>query len=129
MEPPLSKDVYEFLADFRYRIRKFLRFSESAARSQGLTPKQHQLLLSVKGYPGRDYVTPSELAERLQITHHACVGLIDRCEQLNLVTRRPNPEDGRSVLIEVTDKGLEVLRTLSEIHLEEIKRIGFFKED
>lgn len=129
MEPPLSKDVYEFLADFRYRIRKFLRFSESAARSQGLTPKQHQLLLSVKGYPGRDYVTPSELAERLQITHHACVGLIDRCEQLSLVTRRPNPEDGRSVLIEVTDKGLDVLRTLSEIHLEEIKRIGFFKEN
>ncbi|TKC16163.1 MarR family winged helix-turn-helix transcriptional regulator [Robertmurraya kyonggiensis] len=129
MEPPLSKDVYEFLADFRYRIRKFLRFSESAARSQGLTPKQHQLLLSVKGYPGRDYVTPSELAERLQITHHACVGLIDRCEQIRLVTRRPNPEDGRSVLIEVTDKGLDVLRTLSEIHLEEIKRIGFFKEN
>lgn len=129
MEPPLSKDVYEFLADFRYRIRKFLRFSESAARSQGLTPKQHQLLLSVKGFPGRDYVTPSELAERLQITHHACVGLIDRCEQLGLVTRRPNPDDGRSVLIEVTDKGLEILRTLSEIHLEEIKRIGFFKEN
>ncbi len=126
---PLSKDVYEFLGDFRYQIRKFLRFSEAAARNHGLTPQQHQLILAVKGYPDRDYVTPSELAERLQLTHHACVGLIDRCEQIGLVTRRPNPDDGRSVLIEVTDKGLEILQTLSEIHLEEIKRIGFFKED
>ena len=129
MEPSVSKETYEFLADFRYRLRKFLRFSESAARSHGLTPQQHQLLLAVKGYPGRDYVTASELAERLQLTHHACVGLIDRCEQLEYVTRRPNPEDGRSVLIEVTPKGLEVLQTLSEIHFEEIKRIGFFKEN
>lgn len=128
VKPPLSKDVYEYLADFRYRLRKFLHFSETAARSQGLTPQQHQLLLAVKGYPGRDYVTPRELAERLQITHHACVGLIDRCEQLDLVVRRPNPEDGRSVLIEVTQEGLKILETLSEIHLEEIKRIGFFKE-
>jgi len=129
MNSPLSKDVYEFLADFRYRLRKFLRFSESEARSHGLTPQQHQLLLAVKGYPGRDYVTASELAERLQITHHACVGLIDRCEQLGFVARRPNPEDGRSVLIEVTAQGLSVLQKLSEIHLEEIKRIGFFKEE
>ncbi len=129
MNSPLSKEVYEFLGDFRYSIRKFLRFSEAAARNHGLTPQQHQLLLAVKGYPGRDYVTPGELAERLQITHHACVGLIDRCEQLDLVTRKPNPDDGRSVLIEVTDKGLGILQTLSEIHLEEIKRIGFFKED
>lgn len=124
----LSKDVYEYLAEFRYQIRKFLHFSEAAARSHGLTPQQHQLLLAVKGYPERDYVTPSELAERLQITHHACVGLIDRCEQLGLVKRRPNPEDGRSVLIEVTDEGLKILETLSEIHLEEIKRTRFFKE-
>lgn len=123
MTTPLSKDVYETLADFRYRLRKFLRFSESAARSHGLTPQQHQLLLAVKGYPRRDVVTAKELAERLQITHHACVGLIDRCEQLGLVARMPNPEDGRSVLIEVTEKGLEVLQTLSEIHLQEIKKI------
>ncbi|ALC83435.1 MarR family winged helix-turn-helix transcriptional regulator [Bacillus capparidis] len=128
VKAPLSKDVYEYLAEFRYQIRKFLHFSEAAARSHGLTPKQHQLLLAVKGFPGRDYVTPRELAERLQITHHACVGLIDRCEQLGLVKRRPNPEDGRSVLIEVTDQGLEILQTLSGIHLEEIKRTRFFKE-
>lgn len=128
MKAPLSKDIYEYLAEFRYRLRKFLHFSETAARNEGLTPQQHQLLLAVKGFPGKDNVTPRELAERLQITHHACVGLIDRCEQLGLVIRKPNPEDGRSVLVEVTTEGLAILERLSEIHWEEITRIGLFKK-
>ncbi|WP_134699556.1 MarR family winged helix-turn-helix transcriptional regulator [Ammoniphilus sp. YIM 78166] len=128
MKRPLPKEVYETLSEFRYQLRKFLHFSETAARNEGLTPQQHQLMLAVKGYPGRDSVTPRELAERLQITHHACVGLIDRCEQLGLVIRKANPSDGRSVLVEVTTEGLQILERLSEIHLEEIKRIGFLKE-
>ena len=128
MNSLLSKEVYEFLGEFRYQLRIFEKFSDTEARKLGITPGQHQLLLAVKGYPGRDFVTPGELADRLQITHHACVGLIDRCEQLNLVSRRQNPEDGRSVLIEVTEQGSKLLEKLSEIHLEEIKRIGLFKE-
>ncbi|RFU61077.1 MarR family winged helix-turn-helix transcriptional regulator [Bacillus sp. V59.32b] len=128
MDSLLSKDVYEYLGEFRYQLRKFQKFSDSAAQKHGVTPQQHQLLLAIKGFPGRDCATPRELAERLQITHHACVGLIDRSEQLELVSRRQNPEDGRSVLIEVTSQGSEILEKLSEIHLEEIKRIGLFKE-
>jgi DNA-binding MarR family transcriptional regulator len=124
----LTKEVYEYLAEFRYQLRKFQKFSDSAARKLGLTSQQHQLMLAIKGFPGRDFVTARELAERLQITHHACVGLIDRCEALGLVLRRQNPDDGRSILIEVTQLGIEFLEQLSEIHLEEIKRIGLFKE-
>ncbi|MFB9760351.1 MarR family winged helix-turn-helix transcriptional regulator [Ectobacillus funiculus] len=128
MNSLLSKEVYEYLGEFRYQLRKFQKFSDSAAQRLGLTPQQHQLILAIQGYPGRDFATPRELAERLQITHHACVGLIDRCEQLEFVSRRENPEDGRSVLIEVTPKGIQILEKLSEIHLEEIKKIGLFKD-
>lgn len=126
MKPTLSKQEYEQLAEFRYRIRKFLRFSESAVRELDITPQQYLLLLAIKGYPGRDYATPGELAERLQITHHACVELINRCEELDLVKRRANPEDGRSVLIDLTQQGGSILETLADNHLEEIKRIGLF---
>lgn len=124
----LSKDVYEYLAEFRYQLRKFQKFSETAAQNIGITAQQHQLMLAIKGFPGRDYATPRELAERMQITHHSCVGLIDRCEISGLVSRRKNPEDGRSIFVEVTEKGVEILEGLSEIHLDEIKRIGLFKE-
>ncbi|SDZ38772.1 DNA-binding transcriptional regulator, MarR family [Evansella caseinilytica] len=128
MADHLDKEVYEALAEFRYQLKKFLHFSDLEAKKVGITPQQHQLLLAIKGYPGRESATPRELGERLFITHHACVGLIDRCEQLQLVTRRRNPDDGRSVLIEVTEKGEELLERLSEIHLNEIKRIRFFQD-
>jgi DNA-binding MarR family transcriptional regulator len=117
----LPKSVYEQLAEFRYTLRKFIRFSESAAREMGLTPQQHQLMLAIQGYPGRDFATVSELAERLQLTHHACVGLVTRCEQAGLVRRRPNPDDARSVHIGLTEEGLELLEKLSAVHLQQIR--------
>ncbi|REE94648.1 DNA-binding MarR family transcriptional regulator [Paenibacillus taihuensis] len=126
MPKPLPKSVYEQLAEFRYTLRKFIHFSESAAREMGLTPQQHQLLLAIQGYPGRDYATISELAERLQVTHHACVGLVTRCENSDLVSRRPNPDDARSVHIALTDKGLEILERLSAVHLQQIRNLQLF---
>ena len=128
MSKTLNKETYESLAEFRYQLKKFLHFSDSEARKVGVTPQQHQLLLAIKGFPGRDSATPRELAERLFITHNACVGLIDRCSQLGLVIRASNPEDGRSVLVKLTSQGEEILKRLSEIHLEEIIRIGFIRE-
>lgn len=120
----LPKSVYEQLAFFRYRIRKFIRFSEEAARSKGLTPQYHQLMLAIMGFPGREYATPKELAERLQITPHACLELIQRCEELGLVHRTPNDQDRRSIFIHLTAHGMELLEELSELHRDELKRAG-----
>lgn len=117
----LTKSLYEQLANFRYKLRVFIHFSENAAREVGLTPQQHQLMLVIQGYPGRDYATISEVAEKLRITHHACVGLVSRCEKSNLIRRRPNPEDARSVLIALTDKGTELLGLLSDVHLKQLQ--------
>ena len=39
------------LAEFRYRLRMFLQFSENAAQKLGLQPQQHQLLLQIAGAP------------------------------------------------------------------------------
>jgi DNA-binding MarR family transcriptional regulator len=128
MDSLLSKEVYEYLAEFRYQLRKFQKFSEKAARLRGITPQQHQLILAIQGFPQRSVVTTSELAERLQITHHACVGLIDRSIEVGLVYRENNPKDRRSVLIRVTPKGLKILEELSEVHLEEIEKIQLFRK-
>ena len=62
---PITKAEFEAIAAFRYAIRRFLRFSEQAARRTGITPQQHQLLLAIKGFPGRDTATVTELAERV----------------------------------------------------------------
>lgn len=125
----LSKQAFERLARLRYQLRVFLRFSEEASRAAGLTPQQHQLLLALKGFPGRDFATPAELAERLQIRHNACVGLVTRAEQLGLVTRRANDDDHRSVWVHLTPAGEQVLLALSQLHLEELRRMGLWMSD
>lgn len=120
----LDKAQYETLAAFRYALRKFLRFSESAAQAAGITPQQHQALLAIKGFPGRDQVTVGELAERLQLRHHSVVGLIDRLVLEKLVARAPSQTDRRRVLVELTRRGEETLEKLSALHHAQLQRIG-----
>jgi len=123
MDAQISKEEYETLAAFRYQLRKFLHFSEQAAEAAGITPQQHQALLAVKGFPGRDYVTIGELAERLQIRHHSAVGLVDRLAAQNLVIRQPG-EDRRVVQVSLTQEGEAVLQRLTAVHREELREIG-----
>ena len=122
----LPKSTFDKLAELRYQLRNFMHFSEEAARKMGITPQQHQLLLMIKGYPGREYASPSELAERLQFRHNTCLGLISRTEQLGLIYREQNQKDQRSVWIHLTDNGEKILERLSQIHLDELDRIGIW---
>ncbi|HEV2692786.1 MAG TPA: MarR family transcriptional regulator [Verrucomicrobiae bacterium] len=120
----LNKTQYETLAAFRYALRKFTHFSESAAQAAGVTPQQHQALLAIKGFPSREQVTVGELAERLQLRHHSAVGLIDRLVLEKLVTRGPSSEDRRQVLIQLTQRGEKMLENLSALNRQELKRVG-----
>jgi len=124
MAGPISKKEYEMLATFRYALRQFLRFSETAAHQAGITPQQHQAILAIAGFPDLDQITVSELAERLQIRHHSAVGLVDRLAAQDLVTREPGEADKREVYISLTPQGNDILAQLSAAHRQELRRIG-----
>ncbi len=119
----LTKANYEALAEFRYALRKFLAFSEEAASTAGLSPQQHQALLAIKGAPGIDWLSISQIADRLLIRHHTAVELVDRLAGLGLVARKADPSDGRRIQVSVTKDGETALRELSSIHIEELKNI------
>jgi len=120
----IAKAHYETLAEFRYALRKFLHFSETAAQAAGVTPQQHQAMLAIKGFPGRDQVTVGELAERLQVKHHSAVGLVDRLVAENYVRRVAGQKDRRQVLVALTARGESVLEKLSATHRDQLSRIG-----
>ncbi|HEX2997195.1 MAG TPA: MarR family transcriptional regulator [Anaerolineales bacterium] len=120
----ITKTEYEILAEFRYTLRLFMSFSESAAKEAGITPQQYQALLAIKGFPGREQITISELSERLQIKHHSAVGLLNRLETERMIARSPGQNDRRKVFISLTGHGLSILRRISHIHREELRRLS-----
>lgn len=124
MDEPLSQAEYEALANFRYELRRFLRFSEEAARAAGVEPQQHQALLAVRGFPQGQQVTIGDLAERLQIRHHSMVGLVGRLVGLGLLERAPGRADRRQVLLKLTPRGEALLDTLTAAHRAELRRLG-----
>lgn len=111
---------FRAMAAFRYELRRFLRYSEEITRQNGLTPLQYQLLLQIKGFPGRERATISELAERLQAKHHGVVALAKRCEGLGLIARQACNDDQRVVYLSLTSKGERILQSLALLHLSEL---------
>ncbi|MBI1881434.1 MAG: MarR family transcriptional regulator [Chloroflexi bacterium] len=104
-------------------MRQFLHFSEQAAQGVGLTPQQHQALLAVKGFPGREGITVGELAERLQIEPHSAVGLVNRLVSQGLVVRELALADWHQVYVTLTSGGAALLEQLTITHREELRRI------
>ena len=121
---PLTKADFEELARFRFGIRRYLRFSEQVVRDHGLTPQQYQLLLALKGFPGREWASVSELADRLQLRHHSVGELVNRAQAQDLVTKAPHPTDARIVRVEMTRHGERALARLSAVHRDELRRMG-----
>ena len=119
----LTQADYTGLAEFRYLIRSFLDFSEIEAKGVGLTSRQHQALLVVKGYGAGQPITVGDLAQRLMIRHHSAVELVNRLCEGGLIERTHDSEDQRRVLLHLTGRADEQLARLSAAHLDELSRI------
>jgi DNA-binding MarR family transcriptional regulator len=116
----VSPREFRALAEFRYQLRRFLSFSEAAAKQAGVEPQQHQLMLAVKAKEPEP-AGIAFLAERLQLRHHSVVGLVDRLEASGLVRRKHSASDRRTAQVELTAKGERILHALSLHHREELR--------
>jgi len=124
MPSTLDDADYRRLLEFRVDLRRFLHWSEEQAEKAGLTPAQHQLLLAVRGHGEADGPTIGDVAGYLLLRHHSAVGLVDRAVKAGLLERHEDPLDRRVVRLRLSARGAETLEQLSELHLEEIKRLA-----
>jgi len=124
IEPPTKEDL-EAMSAFRYRLRRFLRFSEEVTHTAGVTPLQYQLMLHVRGISGREWASVGELAERLQAAPNGTAALVSRCELAGLVVRKVSRVDRRQVEVHLTAKGERLLIRLAALHKTEIKSSGW----
>ena len=120
----LGKTAYRDLATFRFELRRFLIFSDAAAASAGVTNRQYQALLAIKGLPVAGRITIGELADRLQIRHHSTVGLVDRLVAKGFLNRKQDPQDRRLIRLTLTPRSEALLEKLASAHKEQLRRSG-----
>ena len=120
----LGKSDFTTLSEFRYQMRRFERFSDDVIQTHGITPLQYLLLLHIKGYPGRDWATVGELAERLQAKPHGVVALVTRCEAAGLLERRHSSTDRRRVEVHLLPEGETLLAKLAQLHRTELQSLA-----
>ena len=125
---PLDKAGLERQSQFRYELRKFLRFGEDVARAAGVTAVQYHLMLHTQGFPGRDWASIGELAERLQTAPHGVVALVTRCEEAGLVRRQGNADDGRMVEVHLTARGRRLIGVLAAQHQAQLGALAAVTE-
>jgi DNA-binding MarR family transcriptional regulator len=118
----LSDEDYKTLAAFRYALRQFSNFSESAARTAGLTLQQHQALLAIRASDDQT-MSIGDLAAFLFIQPHSASELVNRLEAAGLVSRTPHPLDRRATTLQLTDAAAEALAALSLTHRDELRRL------
>jgi len=118
----LHPDDYQALAEFRYLLRKFLRFSKDFLRTTaGLNPEQYEALLAIKRFDALVGLTISQLSERLQIKHHSAVNIVDRLAERKLVTRAAGETDRRQRHVQLTSKGEKLIDELAIVHRNEMR--------
>jgi DNA-binding MarR family transcriptional regulator len=117
-----SEEDYRRLLSFRSGLRRFLKWSEEQAKAAGLTPKQHQLLLAVRGHDDPRGPTIKEAAGYLLLRHNSTVELVNRAEAGGFIRREQSDGDRRMVRLKLTPVGEQRLRAISELTLEELKR-------
>lgn len=119
-----TDDEYQRLLEFRTRLRLFVQWSKAAAKAHGLTHAQHQLLLAVRGNPDPAGPTIGDISESLMVMHNTAGELVNRTVQAGLITRKRDEQDHRRVRLGLSDRGHEVLRELTAVHLEEVRRLA-----
>ena len=120
---PLCNEEYATLARFRRELRVFTQFSEHAALNAGLTAQQYQALLAIRASPAIG-MRIGELAREILIRPNSATELVDRLQELGLVTRRTSDEDRREVRVVLTPSSNQVLESLAAMHRIELQRIG-----
>lgn len=115
---------YQVLAEWRYRSRRFMSFSATAAEAEGLPPQQHQALLAIKASGPDKLMTVSTLAERLVVAPHTATELTGRLVAAGLVARVVDLAARRRHTLELTIEAEHILERLSPVHLAEIRELA-----
>lgn len=100
------------LVEFWFRVQAFLRTRRGFAKSEGLDPREYELLLMLKALAGRRSVNVSFIAENLFVHHHVAAGMVKDLVKRGLVVAHRSQQDRRSLSLRLTAQGESLLERI-----------------
>jgi DNA-binding MarR family transcriptional regulator len=85
----------------------FLARADAELRPLGLTFARYEVLMLLS-FSSQGSLPLGKVGERLQVNAASVTNAVDRLEGQGLVTRLPNPDDGRGTLAAITTEGREL---------------------
>jgi len=98
-------EVFQLVEGLTKKLKNIQRLTVSVS---GLTPPQYVVLGALWEQDQRPL---KELAEAAHCTRATITGIVDILERKGMVTRQPNPEDRRSLLVTLTERGQDLQQT------------------
>jgi DNA-binding MarR family transcriptional regulator len=122
--PPLSISIEDLLTDgsdreFRHLIYSLVGFAELIIRHRsyygayiGVTGPQYVMMTIIAG---TECTTVSHIAEQMNVSSQFVTTEIGKLIKRNIVEKKPNEADGRSMFLTLTHKGQSLLRELGPL--------------
>ncbi len=98
-------EVFQLIDDLE---KRFIQLQVDTLKQSRLTIPQYFILSLLSDKDERPF---KDLAELLACTRATVTGIVDTMERKGLVERRPNPDDRRSLLVKLTDKGKTLVQS------------------
>ncbi|HVN13747.1 MAG TPA: MarR family transcriptional regulator [Kineosporiaceae bacterium] len=107
--PDLDVGPLEVLSRVTRLARHLDRHRSAAFAAHGLEPWEFDVLAALRRAGAPYQLSPGQLTAETLVTSGTMTNRIDRLEARALVRRRPDPADGRGVLVRLTDAGRELV--------------------
>ncbi|MDX2376522.1 MarR family transcriptional regulator [Microbacterium sp. LRZ72] len=129
--PDVDLTPLDVMSRLRRVSLRLTRLRAKAFASAGLTVWEFDVLASLRRADAPHELSPAQLIDATMIGSAAMTTRLDKLSRRELVARRPNPLDGRGVLVRLTDDGAaRVDAAMTELaRVEAVVLRGISRED
>jgi len=122
--PDLDASIFGCFIRMKMFSKNLAGAADRVLRHHGLNPGEFEVLAALRGSGPPCTMIPSQLSSRLMMSRAAMTNRLDRLEAAGMVERTLDPDDRRSFLVRLTDRGRSVIDGALTEHAQLVNRLG-----
>ena len=119
--PDLDPSPLEIVGRVIVLAQHLERSVESALEKHKLTLGQFDILATLRRHGKKGGLSPTQLLESVVLSSGGMTARLDALAEAGYISRKPNPDDRRMVVIELTSKGRRVIENATKTRFKEAK--------